>query len=354
MKIDFIVDSLVPGGAERVLVLLANYFERQGHDVSIITFNDKEVWEPSKTIKRIKLHHGKIKNQMIRCVKVLGQYYYNKKNRPDVIISFMTRTNLNAIIIAKLYNIKIIASEHNNHLKKIDRIGHYTRKYVYKYSNALTVLTNFDKQYYIKRKVNAYVMPNPCTFDLYQEPTRNRNKTILAVGALNRYHHKGFDNLIPIVAPVLKRNPDWNLKLVGGGKKGMQLLKDLTEKHDIKDQVIFEGFSKEVSRIMRESEIYIMTSRFEGLPMVLIEAMSQGLACISYNCTTGPSDIINHNENGILVEDQNHQAMGEELEKLMNNPQRREQLSNNAINSLDRFKIDNIYKRYLKIFDEIL
>lgn len=353
MKIDFLVDSLISGGAERVLVLLANYFDKQGQDVTIVTFNDKEVWKPNKTIKRVKLHHGRIKNEMIRSTSVLAKHYYKKKNRPDVLISFMTRTNLIGILVARFYGIKIIASEHNNHLKEIDSIGNFTRNHAYRFANVLTVLTGFDEKFYKKRKVNAYVMPNPCSFETYNEDVRNRNKTIVAVGALNRYHHKGFDNLIPLIAPVLKRNKEWKLKLVGGGDIGTKLLKGLTKEHNIEDQVIFEGFSNEVSEIMKVSEIYIMPSRFEGLPMVLLEAMSQGMACISFDCITGPSDIIEHNVNGILIEDQNLDAMAEELEKLINNPDKRKELANQGINSLGRFKIEAIYERYLKIFESI-
>jgi GalNAc-alpha-(1->4)-GalNAc-alpha-(1->3)-diNAcBac-PP-undecaprenol alpha-1,4-N-acetyl-D-galactosaminyltransferase len=354
MKIDFLVNSLVPGGAERVLVLLANHFEEQGQDVTIITFQDNEVWTPNKTIKRVKLHQGRIKNQMIRSTKVLAQYYYKKNNRPDILISFMTTTNLIGVLVARLYGIKIIASEHNNHLKEIDSIGNFTRNYAYRYANALTVLTAFDEKFYKNRKVNVSVMPNPCTFDIYKESQRNRRKIILAVGFLDRYHHKGFDNLIPLIAPVLKRHNDWSLKLVGGGSKGMKLLKGLTKEHNIENQVIFEGFSKEVSRIMKESDIYIMSSRFEGLPMVLLEAMSQGMACISFDCITGPSEIINHNVNGILIEDQNLEAMSAALEKLINNPEKRLELAKQSINSLDRFNIDTIYKKYLNIFESIL
>jgi len=354
MKIDFLVDSLVPGGAERVLVLLADYFKTQEQDVTIITFNDIEVWKPNKDVKRVKLFDGRFKNHMLRSIDNIGRYYYKKKNRPDVLISFMTRTNLIGILVAKMYGIKVIASEHNNHLKEIDCIGDFTRKYAYRFANALTVLTAFDEKYYSKRKVNTYVMPNPCTFDIYDETSRNRKKIILAVGALNRYHHKGFDNLIPLITPVLKNNPEWTLKIVGGGSEGMKLLKDLTKKYQIEDLVIFEGFSSNVSEIMKESEIYIMPSRFEGLPMVLLEAMSQGMACISFDCVTGPSEIIDHNINGILVEDQNLDAMSTELEKLINDPKKRLEFAKQGIKSLDRYKIDSIYKKYLNIFENIL
>jgi len=351
MKIDFLVDSLVPGGAERVAALLADHFEERGNDITLITFNEPEVWKVSDAVKRVRLHDGNIKNQMIRSTQVLGKYYYKKNRRPDVLITFMTRTNLIGILIARLYGIKVIACEHINHVLQADKIERFTRKYVYRHSDALTCLTSFDQTYYKGLKANVYVMPNPCTFEIFNETHRKRDQIILAVGALDRYHHKGFDNLIPIIAPVLKKHSDWKLRIVGGGSKGKKLLTDLTIKHQIEDQVIFHGFSNEVSKIMQQSEIYIMPSRFEGLPMVLIEALSQGVACISFDCVTGPSDIIEDNVNGLLIEDQNLDAMTVALEELISNPEKRQQLATNGINSLDQFKIESIYDKYMAIIE---
>lgn len=353
MIVHFLVNSLVSGGAERVLVLLADYFHERGNDVSIITFNEPEVWKPKEGVKRVRLHHGNIKNHMIRSLKNITQYYYKKKNRPDILISFMIQTNLIGTIVSKMYGIKIIASEHNNHLEKTDFIGKITRKYAYRYSNALTVLTNFDKTYYENRGVNVFVMPNPCSFEVYEELERNRSKTILAVGALDRYHHKGFDNLLKIIGPVLDNNPEWTLKIVGGGDEGMKVLKQIAENEKLNDRVIFEGFSTKVSEFMKNSEIYVMTSRFEGLPMVLLEAMSQGMVCVSYDCISGPSEIISHNVNGVLVEDQNAELMCKALEDLIRNPNKRIELANEGIKSLGRYKLDSIYAKYLAIIDRI-
>ena len=353
MKLDFLVNSLVAGGAERVLILLANYFDQKGHEVRIITFNEPEVFSANESIERIRLHHGKIKNHMIRSTKNLFGFYSKKSNRPDILLPFMTETNLIGIIVGRYYKIKVVAAEHNNHLKKIGWIGNFTRNQGYKYTNALTVLTGFDETFYKAKKVNVSVMPNPSTFPIYKEESRNRDKTIITVGDLNRYHHKGFDNMIPIVAPVLKNNPDWKLRMVGSGDDGMKLLKALVNEHDIADQVIFEGYSNKVAELMREAEIYLMTSRFEGLPMVLLEAMSQGMACISFDCTTGPSDIITHNVDGIIVEDQNFEAMTTQLDALVKDSDLRLKLSKEAIKALDRYKIEAIYQNYMDIFKAI-
>jgi len=354
MKIDFVVNSLVAGGAERVLILLANHFDLKGHDVSIITFNEPEVFSANPTVKRVRLHDGKIKNHTIRSIRNLYKFYSDKKNKPDIIMPFMTQTNFIGTLIGKLRGIKVVSAEHNNHLRETDVIGKLARKFMYKKSDALTVLTTFDEKHYKSKGVNVYVMPNPCTFDIYNETERNRKKIILAVGDLNRYHHKGFDNLIPLIAPVLKKNRNWKLKLVGSGDDGAKLLKDLTKNYKIEDQVIFEGYSTKVAELMTESEIYVLSSRTEGLPMVILEAFARGTACIAFDCVTGPSDIITHNQNGLLIEDQNFEAMAKGLDTLMNNSELRIKLAKEGINSLDRYKMDAIYNNYLNIFEDIL
>ncbi|WP_282030983.1 glycosyltransferase family 4 protein [Winogradskyella eximia] len=354
MKIDFVVSSLVAGGAERVLILLANHFDKKGHDVTIITFNEPEVFSANSSVKRIRLHDGKIKNHTIRSIINLYKFYSEKKNRPDILMPFMTQTNFIGALIGKLRGIKVVSAEHNNHLRETDFIGKLARKYMYRKSDALTVLTKFDEQHYKSKGVNVYVMPNPCTFDIYNEIERNRKKIILAVGDLNRYHHKGFDNLIMLISPVLKKNKDWKLKLVGGGDEGTKFLKELAKEHQIEDQVIFEGYSTKVSEIMTESEIYVLSSRTEGLPMVILEAFARGTACIAFDCVTGPSDIINPDKNGILIEDQNFNAMADGLDKLINNLELRIKLTSEAVNSLDRYKMDAVYNNYLNIFENIL
>ncbi len=353
MKIHFIVSSLKGGGAQRVLILLANYFDKQGIDVTIITFYEHEVFSANSTVKRVRLHDGRIKNHTIRCIKNLVSYYYKKKRRPDILMPFMTQTNFTGILLGKIYGIKVVSAEHNNHVRKTDFIGKITRKYMYRISDALTVLTPFDEKHYKEHNVNVYTMPNPCTFEVYNETQRNREKIILAVGDLDRYHHKGFDNLIPLIAPVLKKNADWKLKFVGGGDDGAQFLKDLAKEHNVEDQIIFEGYSTEVAKLMSDSEIFVMSSRTEGLPMVLLEAFARRTACISFDCVTGPSYIIDHNKNGLLIEDQNFGAMAEQLDMLMNDAELRIKLTNKGASSLDRFKIDAIYNNYLNIFEAI-
>jgi glycosyltransferase involved in cell wall biosynthesis len=358
MKIDFIISSLRGGGAERVMALLAtNLSKRKGFEITVITLNKGEGYNLDESILRVTLCHGKIPNHTIRSFVNLFKYYKNKKNRPDIIISFITLTNVITIPIAKLFSIKIIAAEHNSHLRVMGGrkfLSDFTRKVLYKKADLVTVLTNFDIPYYKKHGSNVMVMPNPCSFTPLEDIHIKREKVILAVGSLDRYYHKGFDNLIKFITPVLKANPDWKLKIVGGGDEGLHYLTKLVKDENIDNQICFTGFVSEISKLMQSSSVFILSSRFEGLPMVLLEAMSQGMACIAYDCKTGPSDIISNNINGLLIEDQNEKEMTSKLTLLLNDDTLRLSLGKEGIKSLERFDIKTIISQYKDIFESLL
>ena len=353
MKIDFVISSLTGGGAQRVLILLANALVQKGYHINIVTFNAPDIFVADKRVGRVRLHEGKIKNHKLRAIYNLIKYYSKKEKRPAIIISFLTSTNFISIPVAKLFGIKIIASEHINYLRSDSVVDNFTRKYLYRYDNFLTVLTKFDVPYYQKFKAKPVVMPNPSSFVPLQKDNMIRKKVILAVGSLNRYEHKGFDNLLYILKPILEEFPEWRLKILGKGDKGMNYLKNLSIELQIEKNIEFAGFKSNVSEIMQQSSIFILSSRYEGLPMVLIEAMSQGMACIAYDCITGPSDIIKNGYDGLLIDNQNREAMRAGLAKLIGDNTLRKKLASNAIHSINRYQIDNIVKKWEDLFQRL-
>lgn len=130
MKIDFIATSLKGGGAERVMVLLANHFAEKGHKIGIITLNEVEAYEVHDAIRRTRLHKSWIKNHSIRSLNSLIGHYGTKKNRPDLVISFLPKVNFFSNLTCKLYNIKIIVSEHYNHLHTDNFIEQFSWNYI--------------------------------------------------------------------------------------------------------------------------------------------------------------------------------------------------------------------------------
>ncbi|MFV9551018.1 glycosyltransferase family 4 protein [Algibacter sp. PT7-4] len=340
MKVDFAISSLRKGGGERVLVTLANNLANRNHDISIIIFNDSIEYEINKKINIVKLNTGNFSNQTLRYTNELYKYYKKKITRPHVLISFMTQTSLSAILVANLFKIKVIASEHTNHSRTSTNqaLVNFTRKFIYKFANKITILTSYDKDFYKKHGSDVVILPNPCSFKKNKNIKSIKQKTILAVGSLDKYYIKGFDNLLNIVQPILHKHKDWKLMLVGDSSNdGYDFLKELSETLKISNQVVFAGLRNDMQKIMSNCEIFVLSSRTEGLPMVLIEAMSQSMCCVAYNCVSGPSDIISHNINGILVENQNKDKMRKCLDNLIENPNLRLELSDKSSEVIAKF-----------------
>ena len=344
------------GGAQRVVANLANQFVDQGHQVRIITFMDGDAYELNNKIDRLRFHKSYlIKRVLLNSLIHLFRFYKNKNNRPDIISAHIGMIGFSTIPIAKLYKIKIIVSEHFNHfLQKRNFLRILLWDYLYKYADAVTVLTNKDLPYFSKRNSRTIVMENPCSFEPTMSLGSNREKIILAVGDLNRYEHKGFDNLIKVMSKVLPKHLDWKLKIVGEGKIGKEFLINLIKKYDLADNVELTGFRSDIKDLMNNSEIFILSSRYEGLPMVLLEALSQGMACIAFDCVTGPAEIIEDGVNGFLVEDQNNAEMVMKLNDLMENDDKRNLFRNNASKSLDKFSIQNVSLKWNTLFDQIV
>lgn len=353
MKILFVISSLNGGGAERVLSLLANEFENRNNEVVIIT--------------RVKGIAYKL-NENIICKSIFNEYsmtniekvkfYFKmikiiKEEKPDIIISFMKGMNRKSILISRFLNIPIIVSEHINYKGGMNLITWIERRWIYKLADAVILLTKYDYNMFYKKFLNnAKVIQNPVSFQPLNK-LKKKEKTIVASGNLNRWQHKGFDNLLIIFSEVSKVHPDWKLNIAGEGKEGKEYLIDICKDLNILDKVHFLGFCDNLSDILASSSVFVLSSRFEGFPMVLIEAMSQGCACVSYDCISGPSEIITNNIDGILIEDQNIEKMKQSIIQIIQNEETRERLSIEATKSVGKLSITNIADEWLFLINKI-
>ncbi|WP_405415787.1 glycosyltransferase family 4 protein [Maribacter sp. Asnod1-A12] len=354
MKIDLMINAIVGGGAERVMVTLANAFSNKDNIVNLITFNPGNAYKTNPSVAKVNLHYGKIKNHSIRSFINSFKYYKKKNNRPDILISFMPSNNLIAILMGCIFNIKVIISEHNNHLANPSSKFKWIRKILYRYADATTVLTSYDVPFYKNLKANVVIMPNPVELPFKTKPFKQRQKNILIAGSLNRYQVKGFDKFLPIIAPILKNNPEWKLIIAGNGDNGLKLLQDLTNNLKIQNQVDFLGFCNNMEEIMQNSKLFILPSKSEGLPMVLIEALSNGMACVAYDCISGPSDLINHNKNGFLIENQNSEILKSSIYHLIENEELMEQLGTNAKISLENYSLNKVIMKWDKLIKSVI
>jgi GalNAc-alpha-(1->4)-GalNAc-alpha-(1->3)-diNAcBac-PP-undecaprenol alpha-1,4-N-acetyl-D-galactosaminyltransferase len=341
------------GGAQRVLSVLANTF-CMTHNVKVISFSNESAFELNNKIELANLHNGKIKNHTIRSFVNLYNHYKVKRNRPDVIVTFMPENALISIPVSKFFGIKHIVSEHTNHKANSKFYKKkWTRKLLYPCADIITILTSYDYNFYSKKNKNVVIIPNPISPLKKNRQFENRKKNILAAGSLNRYRNKGFDSLLHIAAPLLHQNKEWCLTIAGAGKEGMNELKKICIELGIDEQVYFPGFCDNIYELMQQSQIFTLTSKFEGLPMVLMEALSNGLACIAYDCVSGPRDLINNEENGLLIEDQNTSAFQEGLEKLMINEKLRKKIAAAGPTSMKPYDLPEIVKKWHALFNQL-
>ena len=346
MKIGFVIYSLGSGGAERVLVNLANFLSKK-YEVYIFTFsNDDSFYELDENITHVKLNLAKnSKNKfetILNIFKRIKALRDNFKNL-DVVISFMIHINILSIIASKLLNKKIIISErieYSFYGKKIN----FLKKIFYPFANYLIVLTNEDKKNY-KFLKKVEVIPNPVI--LPKCSSDKKEKIILAVGRLDK--QKGFDTLIEVFSKI---DTDYKLYIVGEGKERNNL-ENLINSLNLKGKVFLVGRQKEIYKWYEKASIFVLASRKEGFPNVLIEAMACGCACIAFDCPSGPGEIIDNMKNGILVENQNKEKLKEAIELLIKDKNLREKLSREAVKVREEYSIKKIGEKWEKLIQKI-
>jgi GalNAc-alpha-(1->4)-GalNAc-alpha-(1->3)-diNAcBac-PP-undecaprenol alpha-1,4-N-acetyl-D-galactosaminyltransferase len=351
MRITFVINALRGGGAERVLVMLANYLCINGYIITIIIFtNDKPFYELNPAIKLISINL-KIKNKNIlsKINFYLKRLFILRKifiqNKTDLVIGFMTGTNVFTTIAAKLAFKKVIISEHTNYHRNERGFDGITRRLIYPLSDELVVLTNYDKNKYTYVK-NITVIQNPLVL------TNNfldieRKNIILGVGSL--INVKGFDMLINAFG--ILNNKDWQLIIVGEGSERDKLEK-LISTLNLVGRVLLPGQTKDIERYYKEASIFVLSSRAEGFPGVLCEAMGYGCPAIAFDCLTGPREIIQNRDRGILVQSNNIELLVYELGNLITNESLRKDISLNAQAIKKELDIKVIAKSWINIFNK--
>jgi glycosyltransferase involved in cell wall biosynthesis len=196
---------------------------------------------------------------------------------------------------------------------------------------------------------NLVVIPNPLPFE-NQEKSSLKNKKVIAVG--KQSFQKSYDRLLKIWSIIKKNHPEWELEIYGKLNPAL-VLENMAENLGLSDCVKFYPPTKDISSKYKEASIYVMTSRFEGFGMVLIEAMSFGLPCVAFDCPFGPSDIIKNNEDGFLIEDGNIAEFSKKLSLLINNGGLRKDFGNKAIKNLSKYRAETIVQQWDLLFNQL-
>ncbi len=350
MKILFVINTLSSGGAERVLSELANYFaDVYNYDTYILTISKYEdFYEISKNIKLIKLNIENNKYSIINSFERVSKLVKSiNKIKPDIIISFMTSTNIESIIASKLLKIPIIISERANPTTSALGKWRYLRKMLYPFANSIVCQTRDVALFYKNYQNNIKIIPN--SLKRFDEKILKRENVILSVGRLD--YLKGFDLLIKSFSNINSKN--WKLFIVGDGeyRKNLEIM---VEYLNLSDKIYFLGKQKDIESYYKKASIFVLSSRTEGFPNVLCEAMANGVATISFDCDFGPRDIIKNGVDGVLVPAENTELLGKEIEKLINSPKLREKLGKKALKINSILSIDKIANEWKDLIFSIL
>ena len=373
-KIAYCIPSLDhSGGMERVLTTKANYLaERLGYDVSIIVTDDKgtkpyfplsnkvnviqldvnidSLWQ-YPIWKRLYLYQKKMREyrrKLERCLILL---------HPDITISLLRR-EINFLCDIKDGSAKI-GEIHFGRYKyreaQFKFLPHCVNQWItsrwmaqldrkVKQLDRFVVLTHEDATYW-KGLTNLTVIPNPLTIE--NGPLSDcSQKRVIAVG---RYtYQKGFDILIKAWKIVNEKHPNWELVVFGGGDKNTYQAN--IEALGLNSTIKLHGSINQIETQYRKSSIFVLSSRFEGLPLALMEAMTVGLPSVSFMCPCGPKDIIHDGEDGILCENGNTDMLADSICQLIENEPLRKEMGQKAAHNIQRYSIDNV----MKLWDDLL
>ncbi|MCH5342961.1 MAG: glycosyltransferase family 4 protein [Acetatifactor sp.] len=346
------------GGTERVSAIIANALARQGNYQILFLSLVEQAREPffslEDGIERHVLGDRWISPGpgYLRVIPRLRRFL--KQNDINVIIDIDIVLDILSIPAAKGLPTRIISWEHFNYKYEMTSLyRRYILRYCVKRTDYFVTLTEVDMRAYMeklgRREAISFIYnPVPeftCAEDVEKE------KWLISVGHLVSV--KGIDHLAEVAALVLKRHPDWKWMVVGDGEE-REFLEKFIERNQLEDQLILTGSVKDVSSYLRKSQIYVMTSRSEGLPMCLLEAKMFRLPSVSFDIYTGPNEIIEDSVNGYLVDAFDCKAMAQKLERLMENDVLRKQFSEHAQDNLENFQLKSILNKWNMVLDKVL
>lgn len=363
-RITFISSSLNFGGAENVTRMLCNHWAKKGYFITLISFDrgEESKWKLHPDIHRISilknLSQRKSSWLLRKIVAMLRLRKEILKSKPTVVISFQDIVNIIVLIALTGCNIPVIVSERNHPAyRTIPMLYRWLRKMLYPKASEVIVQTKAIKIWFMDNisDLRISIIPNPlpakderCEKDC---PVLITKPCIIGMGSL--HPQKGFDMLISAFALINKFYPEWHLYIIGDGFLKEKLLEQ-ADRLGIDKRFHLLGYQPDPLHILKQGDMFVLSSRFEGYPNALIEAMSVGLAVISFNCPSGPGEIITNGYNGILVEKENIEELAKTMLKVIDEPRLRNVLGNNAMRIIDTLSLEEICIKWENIIEDTI
>lgn len=339
MKIVFVVPNMIGGGTERIVSLLANEYVKRGIASAILIFaGDKVEYALDERVETVfagEASGGSFKVRLKR-LKAMREYY--RANKDCIIFAF----SVMGMVFSSLATIggrhRMLVSERSNPVEYEHR---WIRDFFYRRADCIALQTEDVKKLFGKAiRKKSVVIPNPVDPDLPAVYEGVRQKKISAVGRLEYQKNQGL--LIEAFAIFQSQFPEYTLELYGRGSLEGQL-KKLAEELNISKKVHFHGFCSDAREKIRDSAIYVLPSKYEGISNALLEALAMGVPVVATDCPVGGTRMCMKNmENGIIVPVDDKEAMAEAMKKIASDEAFAEKISKNGAEIRRQFSIEKI------------
>lgn len=350
--IAIIIPSLQQGGLENHVTVLANQISRDSNiKISIVCYyNNPIFYEVNENID-VYLPAFNRKGHLTFHYYLKSFFFIRKKLKslnPDKVVSFGDFINAISILVAKSLGLPVFIGDMSSPGKKFPPFVRFLRKLTYSKANGIIAQTGRAKKQKVEmvgQKVPINVIPNPLgAIVSFKE---EKEKVVLCVA--RHFHVKGIDRLIEAFANT--KDKTWRLEVAGSEGPETKKLEEQAKHLNIADRIVFLGPRKDMDKIYGYSSIFVLPSRSEGLPNALIEAMAHGLPCIAFDINAGPSDVIEHEINGILIPDGDIIELTKQLDRLMMDESKRVELGKNATNIKEKHSLERITSIFLNFIN---
>ena len=359
MQLTLVTGSLSAGGAERVMSRMANHWAERGWRVTLLTIDDGS--EPPFFNLHPAVRHRPLGLSMSR-TSVRGMATWLlvlrrsiKKSAPRALISFMYEINVMVLLATRGLRVPVIVSERAppaHHA--IGWAWSVLRWWTYRWATRLVVQHPDVLEYFpAPVRTKGRIIPNPVTAPPVGRtaPRDRRANTVVAMGRLSA--EKGFDVLLQAFSDVAPENPEWSLVIWGDGHLRGELER-LRDELGLGGRAFLPGWTREPFARMRQAELFVLSSRWDGFPNVLCEALASGLAVVSTDCPGNPGRIVRDGVDGILVPPGDPQALAAAMRRLMQDAPCRRRLASRAPEVVERFSLEKVMGAWEAVLHEAM
>jgi len=364
LKLTLVIPAITAGGAERVMVILANEWAKKNWQITLLTLDDGQSapffpldhrvnWQALNLMGVSGNAFAAITNNLKR---LAGLRSAIDRSQPDAVISFLDTTNVLTLLATRGLGLPVIVSERIDiGGQPIHPLWGRLRNWMYPFAAVLVVLTERTRQSLSPSlRSRCRVIPNPVLplpAERSLEILLSAGPKILAMGRLCR--QKGFDLLLEAFARIRSHYPQWSLVILGEGPLHEDL-QGRCDQPDLAGAVHLPGHVRSIAVVLQQCDIFVLPSRLEGFPNALGEAMAAGLAVIAADCPTGPREMIEEGHDGLLIPMDDIEALAEAMSQLMADPQLRHRLGMAARDITSRFGLPEIMSLWEKTLLEVV